>query len=253
MGQRCWGISDGSNQEALALLPNQLESARRVFAGCFLFSDLVEGESRSLGMRLHLKHFASGETIFRMGDAGETMMAVLSGTIKVSVSSQDGNEIILAILHPNDIIGEIAILDGRERTADATALTDAHLAILDRRDVIAFFDAHPRMWARIVDVLCRRLRATNEHFADVALLPLSKRLAKALIRLARNGAQGGKSFRDIAMSQAELGKVVNASRENVNKLLADWKGKGIVSIRRGVVKIADAEGLEELAESRDLS
>src|SRR5262249_27692724 len=80
-----------------------------------------------------------------------------------------------------------------------------------------------------------------------------KRLAKALIRLARNGAQGGKSFRDIAMSQAELGKVVNASRENVNKLLADWKGKGIVSIRRGVVKIADAEGLEELAESRDLS
>jgi CRP-like cAMP-binding protein len=114
---------------------------------------------------------------------------------------------------------------------------------------MAFFDAHPRMWARIVDVLCRRLRATNEHFADVALLPLPKRLAKALIRLARAGAQGGKSFRDTAMSQAELGKVVNASRENVNKVLGEWKGKGIVSISKGLVKIADAEGLEELAGS----
>ena len=238
-----------ATQEASALLPNQLESARRIFAGCLLFSDLIEGESRSLGMRLRFKNFSPGETIFRMGDPGEAMMAVLSGAIKVSVSSEDGNEIILAVLHPNDIIGEVAILDGRERTADATALTEAHLAILDRRDVMAFFDAHPRMWARIVDVLCRRLRATNEHFADVALLPLPKRLAKALIRLARDGAQGGESFRDIAMSQAELGKVVNASRENVNKLLGEWKGKGIVSIRKGLVQIADAEGLEELAGS----
>ena len=238
-----------ATQEASALLPNQLESARRIFAGCLLFSDLIEGESRSLGMRLRFKNFAPGETIFRMGDPGEAMMAVLSGAIKVSVSSEDGNEIILAVLHPNDIIGEVAILDGRERTADATALTEAHLAILDRRDVMAFFDAHPRMWARIVDVLCRRLRATNEHFADVALLPLPKRLAKALIRLASDGAHGGKSFRDIAMSQAELGKVVNASRENVNKVLGDWKGKGIVSISKGLVKIADAEGLEELAGS----
>jgi CRP/FNR family transcriptional regulator, cyclic AMP receptor protein len=252
MGQGCRGISDCSNEEALVLLPNQLESARRIFAGCVLFSDLVESESRSLGMRLRLKDFGPGETIFRMGDPGEAIMAVLSGSIKVSVSSMDGKEIILAILHPNDIIGEIAILDGRERTADAVALTETHVAIIDRRDVMAFFDAHPRMWQRIVDVLCRRLRATNEHFADVALLPLSKRLAKALIRLASAGAQGGKSFRDIAMSQTELGKVVNASRETVNKLLSDWRGKGVVSIERGLVKIAEVEALEELAGSREV-
>ena len=107
-----------ATQEASALLPNQLESARRIFAGCLLFSDLIEGESRSLGMRLRFKNFSPGETIFRMGDPGEAMMAVLSGAIKVSVSSEDGNEIILAVLHPNDIIGEVAILDGRERTAD---------------------------------------------------------------------------------------------------------------------------------------
>src|SRR5262249_40882042 len=104
-------------------------------------------------MRLRLKDFGPGETIFRMGDPGGAMMAVLSGSIKVSVCSQDGKEIILAILHPNDIIGEIAILDGRERTADAVALTRAQLAILDRRDVMAFFEAHPRTWARIVEVL----------------------------------------------------------------------------------------------------
>jgi CRP/FNR family transcriptional regulator, cyclic AMP receptor protein len=234
------------------MLPNQLESARRIFAGCLLFSDLAESESRSLGKRLRLKNFGPGETIFRMGDPGEAMMAVVSGSIKISVSSQDGKEIILAILHPNDIIGEIAILDGRERTADAVALTAAHLAILERRDVTAFFDAHPRRWPRIVDVLCRRLRATNEHFADVALLPLPTRLAKALIRLASAGAQGGKSFRDIEMSQTELGKVVNASRETVNKLLSDWKGKGIVSIQKGLVKIADAEALEKFAGRSDL-
>jgi CRP/FNR family cyclic AMP-dependent transcriptional regulator len=234
------------------MLPNQLENARRIFAGCLLFSDLVESESRSLQMWLRLKNFGPGETIFRMGDPGEAMMAVVSGSIKVSVSSQDGKEMILAILHANDIIGEIAILDGKERTADAVALTEAQLAILDRRDVMAFFDAHPRMWARIVDVLCRRLRATNEHFADVALLPLPKRLAKALIRLASAEAQGDKTLRDIPMSQADLGKVVNASRETVNKLLNEWKGKGIVSIEKGLVRIADAEGLEDFAGRSDL-
>jgi CRP/FNR family transcriptional regulator, cyclic AMP receptor protein len=238
--------------EASELQPAQLESAWRIFGGCLLFSDLVEGESRSLGTRLRLKNFGPGETIFRMGDPGEAMMAVLSGSIKVSVSSPEGKEIILAILHPNDIIGEIAILDGRERTADAVALTEAQLAFLDRRDVIAFFDAHPRMWIRIVDVLCRRLRATNEHFADVALLPMSTRLAKSLIRLATAGAQGGKSFRDIPMSQGELGKVVNASRETINKLLSEWKGKGIVSVEKGLVKITDAEALEKLAGRREI-
>jgi CRP/FNR family transcriptional regulator, cyclic AMP receptor protein len=207
------------------MLPDQLESARRVFAGCLLFSDLVESESRSLGMRLRLTNFGPGETIFRMGDPGEAMMAVVSGSIKISLSTQDGKEIILAILHPNDIIGEIAILDGRERTADAVALTGARVAILDRRDVMAFFDAHPRMWPRIVDVLCRRLRATNEHYADVALLPLSARLAKALIRLANAGAQGGKSFRDIEMSQSELAKSSTRHERRSTSCFATGKAK----------------------------
>jgi CRP-like cAMP-binding protein len=233
------------------MLPSQLENARRIFAVSILFSNLTESESRSLGTRLRLKHYEPGETIFRMADPGEAIMAVVSGSIKISVSSQDGKEIILAILHPNDIIGEIAVLDGRARTADAVALTAAHLGILDRRDVMAFFDAHPRMWPRIVEVLCQRLRATNEHFADIALLPLSARLAKALIRLARAGAHGT-SLRNIEMSQAELGKVVNASRESVNKLLSDWKGKGIVAMEKGLVKIANAKALEEFAGRSDL-
>jgi CRP-like cAMP-binding protein len=105
-----------------------------------------------------------------MGSLGDSMMAVLTGNIRISVSSSEGKEIVLAIMQPDDFFGELALLDGKARSADAKAIADCSLAVLERRDVLAFFDRHPSAWLGLVQVLCRRLRATTERTAEVALL-----------------------------------------------------------------------------------
>src|SRR5215468_2026407 len=159
-----------------------LESFRRSLGNCVLFREVVAVDKDALLSRARLRRFGAGETIFLMGSPGDSMMAVLNGNVRISVPAVDGREIVLAILHENEVFGEIAMLDGKERTADARAMTPCTLAILERRDVLAFLDRHPHVWPKLVEVLCTRLRNTDQHIAELALLELPARLAKALLR-----------------------------------------------------------------------
>ena len=97
------------------------------------------------------------------------MMAVLDGNVRISVASADGQTLVLGILGPGELFGEIALLDGKDRTADATAATDCSLAILDRSEILSFLENHPSAWLHIVAVLCNRLRTMNGHLSDLAL------------------------------------------------------------------------------------
>ena len=171
------------------------DAARRLLSECILFCELGAEEQKELFTRIHTRTYSAGQTIFRMGSPGDSMMAVLSGSVRISVPSSEGREILLAILQQGEVFGEIALLDNKERTADATALAPCHLAILDRRDVMAFLDAHPKIWPKIVEVLCARLRNTDQHIAELALLQLPTRLAKVMLRFAsvQAGAQRGRS------------------------------------------------------------
>jgi CRP/FNR family transcriptional regulator, cyclic AMP receptor protein len=227
-----------------------LESFRRSLGNCVLFREIVAVDKDALLARARLRRFGAGETIFLMGSPGESMMAVLSGNVRISVPAVDGREIVLAILHENEVFGEIAMLDGKERTADARALTPCTLAILERRDMLAFMDRHPSAWLRLVEVLCERLRHTDLHIAEVALLQLPIRLAKALLRMSSLEpipSVGGKNA-TIQLSQRELGNLVGAARESVNKCLREWQRAGIVRIESSLITIADRATLEELAE-----
>ncbi|MEA2977193.1 MAG: family transcriptional regulator, cyclic receptor protein [Alphaproteobacteria bacterium] len=228
--------------------PSSLEDARRVLGECALFSGLPADERNALIARAHLRKFVPGDTIFLMGSPGDSMMAVLSGNIRISVPSPEGKEIVLAILQPGEVFGEIAVLDGKERSADAKAITgDSCLAVLNRRDVMFFFDRHPSAWAALVKVLCERLRRTDQQFAEVALMQVPVRLAKAILRLTPPAA-GLKGRPKINLSQRELGSMVGATRESVNKCLSDWQQRGIVSMEDATITIVDREALEELAE-----
>jgi CRP/FNR family cyclic AMP-dependent transcriptional regulator len=200
--------------------------------------------------RARLRRFGAGETIFLMGSPGDSMMAVLNGNVRISVPAVDGREIVLAILHENEVFGEIAMLDGKERTADARAMTPCTLAILERRDVLAFMDRHPSAWLRLVEVLCERMRRTDLHIAEVALLQLPIRLAKALLRMSdlEPITSVGRKNATIQLSQRELGNLVGAARESVNKCLREWQRAGIVRIESSLITIADRATLEELAE-----
>jgi CRP-like cAMP-binding protein len=175
---------------------------------------------------------------------------VLSGNVRISLSSSDGRELLLAILFPGEFFGEISLLDGRERTADATAATACSLAILDRREVLAFFERYPSAWLNIVNVLCHRLRKTDEHIAEVALLQLPARLARALLRAlaAGDAPPAGRKTEPIQLSQGDLGKRVGAARESVNRCLRTWQQDGVIAIKGGLIVVNDRAALEELAE-----
>jgi CRP/FNR family transcriptional regulator, cyclic AMP receptor protein len=229
-----------------------IEEARRLLADCMLFRGLVENERDAVVARARLRHFAAGETIFLMGAPGDSMMAVLSGQIRISVPSPEGREIVLAIFQAGEVFGEIALLDGKERTADARAMTACDLAILERRDVFAFLERQPNAWPRLVEVLCDRLRTTDQHIAEVALLQLPVRLAKALLRMvdADPGAAPGRGTGTgtVQLSQRELGNIVGAARESVNKCLREWQRSGLVRIEGTSITISDRATLEDVAE-----
>jgi CRP/FNR family transcriptional regulator, cyclic AMP receptor protein len=227
-----------------------LEGFRRSLGNCVLFREIVAVDKDTLLSRARLRRFGAGETIFLMGSPGDSMMAVLYGDVRISVPSADGREIVLAILHENEVFGEIAMLDGKERTADARAMTACTLAILERRDVLAFMDRHPGAWLRLVEVLCERMRRTDLHIAEVALLQLPIRLAKVLLRMSslEPVASPGRKNATIQLSQRELGNLVGAARESVNKCLREWQRAGIVRIESSLITIADRATLEELAE-----
>src|SRR5579872_61703 len=118
------------------------DDARRLLADCFLFQGLGSEERALLVARAHIRRFAAGDTIFLQGAPGSSMMAVLSGQVRISISSPEGKELLLAILRPGEVFGEIALLDGKERSADARAMTACSLAVLERREVLVFLERH---------------------------------------------------------------------------------------------------------------
>jgi CRP/FNR family transcriptional regulator, cyclic AMP receptor protein len=234
----------------MASTPQKLEQkARLVFGQCVLFRSLPDKTFNDLAARAKIRNCTARETIFLMGTRGSSLMALLAGKVRISVASPEGKEIILATLKPGEIFGEIAVLDGGERTANATAMTDCRLAELDRRDVLHFFDLHPAAWHSLVGLLCERLRRTDRHIGELALLPLPKRLAKTLLRMSEVEQVDGQPVTLVHLSQREIGNVVGASREAINKVLHEWQLRGAIQVdERGIV-IVRRDILDRLAHS----
>ena len=137
-----------------------------------------------LATRARRATYAPGQAIFRKGDAGLGLFAVLSGLVRISLPSENGRELVLRLIGPNEVFGEIALLDGGQRTADASAAANCHLLFLDRRDFLAALADEPGFGIKLLAFLCRRLRQTSEQVEDLTFADPSIRLAKALLQLA---------------------------------------------------------------------
>jgi CRP-like cAMP-binding protein len=189
-----------------------------------------------------------GATIFSKGDPGNSMFAVISGTVKISSSSADGRNAILNLIGPGGIFGEIAVLDGLHphRTADAIANTNCEIFIIDRREFIPFVRSQPALAMKFIQLLCTRLRWTTEQVEQVILQNLPGRLASALIRLTEQHlpAPGG---RTIAVTQQELSEMVGMTRESINKQLRAWAARKWVRLEHGAIVMLDTEPLLALA------
>jgi CRP/FNR family transcriptional regulator, cyclic AMP receptor protein len=222
---------------------------KAMLARSFLLAQLSSDELDRLLAMAGERDFAGGQVIFQKGDPGTSMMAVLEGRVRISAYSEDGKEIILNIIEPGGLFGEIALLDGKERTADATAMGRTRLLVLDRRDFIPFLERNPKIAIRLIDVLCERVRRTSELVESVAFLDFSARLARLLVRLAETyGEETGGGLRlAIRLSQQDLGNLIATTRESVNRQLNAWQQEGILRLEQGRITIKDLDALEDLS------
>ena len=175
-------------------------------------------------------------------------MAVLRGSIKISSLSNEGKEIVFGIINAGEIFGEIAVLDGEERSADATAMTDCELLVLNRRDFLHLLETRADLCMILLRILCRRLRQTSEQVEDVMFRHLESRVAKALLQLAESvGLHGLQSASvELHVSQRELGNMAGGSRESVNKILQNRHRQGLIDLGKASVLIRDLEALRRL-------
>jgi CRP-like cAMP-binding protein len=189
-----------------------------------------------------------GAAICSKGDPGNSLYAVISGTVKISTSSADGRSAIFNLIGPGEIFGEVALLDGLARTADATANTNCEIYVIDRREFIPFVKSQPALAMKFIELLCTRLRWTSDQVELVILQNLPGRLASALIRLTEKHklAPGG---RTIAVTQQEISEMVGMTRESINKQLRAWAARNWVRLEHGAIVVLNAEMLRELAEA----
>ncbi|MEY3325149.1 MAG: hypothetical protein RL694_36 [Actinomycetota bacterium] len=208
-----------------------------------IFSGLDESAASSLRASMSLVKLRKGQSLFKEGDDGDHLFIVSNGKVKLGTKSPDGRENLLMILGPGDMFGDLSLFDSGPRTATATAVTDTKLLSLGQDKVIPWVKEHPEVSLHLLARLASRLRRTNEVVGDLVFSDVPGRVAKALIDL---GVKFGDKreeglFVNHDLTQEELAQLVGASRETVNKALADFAQRGWLRLEARAVMILDYE------------
>jgi CRP/FNR family transcriptional regulator, cyclic AMP receptor protein len=212
---------------------------QRFFEGHALFGLLAPDDVDALLLHARFEHYSAGRLIFAKGSPGRSMMALLAGSVRIGSTASNGREVVLAILNAGEIFGEMALLDGGERTADATAMSDCDLLVVDQRDFIPFLKSRSDLCIEFLRLLTQRLRRTDELVETALCERLDSRLARALVQLASD-----KPPFHVCVSQLELSSIVGAARENVNKQLRAWQRAGLLQLGKRMIVIPDLDALE---------
>ena len=212
-----------------------------------LFSALDDESAATLRASMTMVKVPKGNTLFKEGDAGDRLFVVVEGKLKLGTSSIDGRENLLSILGPGDMFGELSLFDPGPRTATATAVTDARVLALAHDQVIGLVTQHPQGSLELLARLAQRLRRTNEVLADLVFSDVPGRVAKALMDLgSRFGVQKDDGLHvNHDLTQEELAQLVGASRETVNKALADFAARSWVRLEPRAVVVLDYERLSK--------
>lgn len=193
--------------------------------------------------------FPRGHTIFAEGEPGDRLFIIVSGKVKIGRRSPDGRENLITILGPSDMFGELAIFDPGPRTSSVTTINEVRAVSMDREALRAWIVGRPEIAEQLLRVLARRLRRTNNNLADLIFTDVPGRVAKQLLQLVqRFGAQAGSGLRVTHdLTQEEIAQLVGASRETVNKALADFTQRGWIRVEGKSVVILDPERLAKRA------
>ncbi len=191
-----------------------------------------------------------GQTLLLQGDPGDSLIILLTGNARVTMVAQNGREITLDYADPGSVLGEIAVLDGGERTASVIALSEGRYLRLTRAAFEAFVERQPGMAWRLMRELARRLRQTNSTIESDRAFASGPRLARFLQRLTLHEAGNNGRLR-LDLSQSELGSFAGMSRENINRQLSAWVDCGLIELDHGRIRILDSIFLSEIAASSE--
>ena len=214
-----------------------------------LFAALDAEGAAALHASLTQTEVGKGEVLFVEGEPGDHMYVIVDGKVKLGQTSSDGRETLLGVLGPGEMFGELSLFDPGVRTSTATALTDVTVLGLGHDQLKPWLAGRPEVAAALLQALARRIRRTNEAMADLVFSDVPGRVAKALMDL-------GEKFGTVTpeglmvthdMTQEELAQLVGASRETVNKALADFAQRGWIRLESRQVLILDVERLGKRA------
>jgi len=214
-----------------------------------LFEALSEADARALRSDVIDVHIGRGERLFAEGDAGDKLYIILTGKIKLTRAAHDGRENLLSVHGPGEMFGELSLFDPSPRTASATAITDATMAGLAHDDLRTFLSSRPEVAMYMLRALAQRLRRINDIKADLVFTDVPGRVAKALLDLgSRFGVQQDTGLQvNHDLTQEELAQLVGASRETVNKALADFAARGWIQLAAKSVLLVDTDRLRKRA------
>jgi CRP-like cAMP-binding protein len=207
-----------------------------------LFEHMRPEDLAILAARAKDRAMRSGEVLFRRGDPGTVMFVILAGQIRIALPSRDGREQVLRMMQPGDVLGELALLDGGSRSADAVAETKGRLLVVERADFLSVLRTDPSFAVAVTNMLSHRLRTVTWLLESMMFNDATGRLAATLLILCQ-----GKPGRRIDITQGALGDRVGAARETLNRKLREWQAAGFIALEPGRITVLNAEALRQLA------
>jgi len=214
-----------------------------------VFEWLDEADRAAVAFAMAERTYNAGEMLFQQGDPGDYLLVIVDGGINITLSSEDGREVMLNRANPGDLIGEMALVDDLPRSANAVARTRTRVLCLDRR-AFDMLRETTKLSDALLRFLCGRLRKTMDFAESVALYNLEARLARLLLYLAtRHGRSvGSGTLIDRKLPQGHLGQMINAARPNVNMQIQAWRRQGFIDILEGCILITDSDAIRTRAQ-----
>jgi len=223
-----------------------MADSRELLKKASLFSQLSDDTLGDLAAQLRRRAFRRGTIIFHKDQAGDALYVVDSGRIRIFLPTPGGEELTVDVAGPGDVFGELALLDGRPRSASAESLEDAVTVSISREEFQKYLARNPKLAVSLVELLSSRLRHVTEYAESLAFLDVHARLARMLLEMAeRYRVQKDGTEIDFDLTQADLGTMVGATRERVNRALAAFRAQGLIELRGRKIVLLDTNRLRQ--------
>jgi CRP/FNR family transcriptional regulator, cyclic AMP receptor protein len=233
-----------------------LDKHKQLLGAIPLFAELSPEQLEEIAALARVREYPPRKVVVAQGEPAQALFAIVHGRLKVASCGPDGKDTVLGIMSEGEVFGEVALLDGGTRSATCTSIESCELLELDRAQFLALLESSPTIAVKLLRVLAQRLRRLSQRSEDAAFLDVPSRLARSLVDLAsRFGERAvvppGAICIALKLSQQELGDLVGATRESVNKHLSEWTRQGFLQLHAGRMVISDIDSVRRIARVSD--